>query len=145
MADILVAALDWKRAAEFYRLAYSVSLWGKDETIRQLAKCRRHSRDTVDDSEVYSASAERRYREPPSVAAPDLPYVWADPGRRHGCAKYLRRASEAATAINDTAMSAWARRKAQKSWSAATRFEVLIDEILSQAYLLSRPRRWSSP
>jgi hypothetical protein len=48
----------------------------------------------------------------PSVDALGLPYIWADLGRRFHRSVYFSRAGEAAEAIKDEALAAWAKRKA---------------------------------
>jgi AAA ATPase domain len=112
-ADVLFAAFNWALARDFYELAYSSALWDKNEIGRRLAQCRRRSQEAIkDDSEVYSVAAGRRLDERPSVDALDLPYVWADLGRLHFCSRYFARADEAAEAVNDHALAAWAKIKA---------------------------------
>ena len=64
-----------------------------------------------DESEIYSACRGRNLVEEPSVDALDLPYIWADLGRRFRMGTYFVRADNAAEAINDHALAAWSRRK----------------------------------
>lgn len=111
-ADVLFAACNWSRAADFYQVAHSGALWERDEIARRLAQCRSHSRAAIaDDGEVYSARPRQSLDEKPSVDTPDLPYVWAELGRRFCRSTYFVRAGEAAKAISDPALAAWARRK----------------------------------
>ena len=114
-ADILAAAFDWARAQEFYELAYAGALWERNEIGKLLAQCRLHSRESIkDESEIYSACRGRNLVEEPSVDALDLPYIWADLGRRFRMGTYFVRADNAAEAINDHALAAWSRRKAME-------------------------------
>jgi hypothetical protein len=48
----------------------------------------------------------------PNVDTLDLPYVWADLGRQFRCSSYFVRATKAAEAINDHALTVWAKCKA---------------------------------
>lgn len=113
--DVLFAACSWALAHEFYMLAYASALWDKDEIGRRLLQCRRRSRHIIaDDREVYSGVRVHRLDETPNVDALDLPYIWADLGRLHCTARYFKYASEAAVAVNDTALADWARRKAEE-------------------------------
>jgi AAA ATPase domain len=112
-ADILFAAFNWTLARDFYELVYSSAPLEKNEIGRQLMQCRRHSQEAIrNDSEVYSASAGICLDEKPSVDTVDLPYAWADLGRVNPCGRYFAHAAEAAEAINDRALAAWAKRKA---------------------------------
>jgi AAA ATPase domain len=113
-ADALFAACNWSSAVDFYELAHSKALWDKDEIARQLAQCRRHSRAKITDGEVISDRPEQNLNETPRVDTRDLPYVWADLGRRFRRSIYFVRASEAAETINDRALAVWARRKAEE-------------------------------
>jgi hypothetical protein len=113
--DIAFAAFNWALARDFYELAYSVApSWQMEEIGRRLGRCHRRTQKKTlpDDSDVYVASAGKNLDEVPTVDALDLPDVWAELGRRDSCARYFERASEAAQAINDDALAAWARRKA---------------------------------
>jgi hypothetical protein len=112
-ADVLFAAFNWPLARKFYELAHASAGWERDEIDRRLAQCRRHDQDTIrDDNEVYAAFQPQNLDETPSVDPLDLPYVWADLGRRFRCSRYFMGASGAASAINDHALAAWAKRKA---------------------------------
>lgn len=115
-ADVLYGAFNWALARDFYQLAYSSALWDRAEISKRLAQCQRHSRDAVQgDSEVYAASQRPSLDEKPNVELLDLPYVWADLGLRYPRSIYFSRASDAAEAVNDHALAAWARRKALQS------------------------------
>jgi hypothetical protein len=48
------------------------------------------------------------------VDALNLPYIWADLGRRFRMGSYFARADNAAEAINDHALAAWSKRKAME-------------------------------
>ena len=113
-ADVLFAACKWPLAADFYKLADSGSLWEKNEIARQLARCRRHNQATIKDDQIYSACPEQNLDEKPSVDTLELPYVWAELGRRLCQSKYFVRASKAAKAISDPAFAAWAERKTEE-------------------------------
>ena len=114
-ADILAAAFDWGRAREFYELAYSGALWERNEIGKLLARCRLHSRESIkDESEIYSACHKWNLAEEPSVNAFNLPYIWIHLGRRFRQGTYFARAGNAAEAINDRALAAWAKRKAME-------------------------------
>lgn len=111
--DVLAGAFNWALAADFYELALSIAGHESPEIAQQLSLCRRHSRGVIaTDGEVYSAYEAKRLLERPSVTARDLPYVWAELGRRFARRAYFLRAGEAAGAINDDALAAWAKRKA---------------------------------
>jgi hypothetical protein len=112
-ADILYAAFEWALARDFYEVAYSGALWERNEIGKLLRQCRLHSHESIkNDSEIYSASSERRLDEEPSVDALDLPHIWIDLGRRFHSAAYFARAGDAAEAIKDHALAVWAKRKA---------------------------------
>lgn len=113
--DVLYAACEWSLAREFYELALSDALWEKDEISRQLVQCRRRSRSAItDDSTANAEPWTQRLEQKPSVSATDLPYVWAELGRRYGSSKYFEQAGEAAAAINDFAFADWAKKKASE-------------------------------
>ena len=112
-ADILFTEFNWALAADFYEFARSHASYDQNEIDRRLVECRRHSREAIqDDSEVYSACPLRSLVDRPSVDALDLPYVWAELGRRFYRSTYFARAGEAAEAVKDQALAAWAKRKA---------------------------------
>jgi hypothetical protein len=111
-ADVLFTACNWTLATDFYRLAHSGTLWERDEIARRLAQCWRHSQAEITDDKIYSARREQNLDEKPNVAGLDLPYVWADLGRRFRYSRYFVRVSEAAEAINDRALATWAKHKA---------------------------------
>lgn len=112
-ADVLFAARNWPLAVDFYELALAGALWEKSEIARQLAECRNHSLAIITDDEVYLARRKPNLDARPSVDTLDLPYVWAELGRHFSRSVYFVRASEAAEAINDPALAAWAKRKAE--------------------------------
>jgi hypothetical protein len=111
--DVLSADFNWRLARDFYELAFSVAASRQRREIEdRLAECRRHSqRAILDDRNVYAACAERNLDEQPSANLLDLPYLWAELGRVRDCKEYFARAAEAAEAINDRALAAWARHK----------------------------------
>jgi hypothetical protein len=112
--DVIFDARNWRLAHDFYQLALSGPLCESSEIAQRLSQCRRHSQAAVtDDGEVYSAQPPQNLEQKPNVDALDLPYAWADLGRRFRSSTYFLRASEAAEAINDTALAAWAQRKAK--------------------------------
>lgn len=112
-ADVLFAAFKWTLARDFYELAYSDALWDKNEIGRRLIECSRRGRKTIlDDAEVDVAFAAQRLEEKPRVSAIELPYIWADLGRLHHSSRYFEHASVTASAVNDTALANWAKRKA---------------------------------
>jgi AAA domain len=114
-ADILFAAFDWTRAREFYELAHSSALWERNEIGGMLAQCGLRSRESIkNDSEIYLDRHKRNLIERPSVDALDLPYIWADLGRRFQLEMYFVCAESAARAINDRGLAVWAKRKAME-------------------------------
>ena len=115
IADVLFAAFRWSLAAKFYELARSGAFWDKSEIERLLAQCRLHGKTTIhDDDSVYSMWRGRSLEEKPDIDALNLPYAWAELARVCHSRGYFLRASEAAAAINDTALCAWARHKADE-------------------------------
>ncbi len=115
-ADVLFAVCNWTLAAEFYELARLGSLWERDEIGRRLAECRRHAQALIADGSVtHLACRSQNLDLRPSVDMRDLPYVWAELGRRFRCGAYFARASKAAEVINDPALAAWAKSEAEQS------------------------------
>lgn len=122
-ADVLYDACKWELARQFYELAYSGALWDQNEISQRLTQCRRRSQNTItDDREVYSHGTAEHLDETPSVTALNLPHIWADLGQRHRSSRYFLLASEAAKAINDLALAAWAERKAAEIGKASEVF-----------------------
>jgi hypothetical protein len=112
-ADILFAEFNWGLAADFYELARSQLSHDQSEIDRRLAECRRRDQGAIaEDYEVYSCRPSLSLVNRPSVDALDLPYVWADLGRRFDRGVYFVRAAEAAERIRDQALAAWAKHKA---------------------------------
>jgi hypothetical protein len=115
-ADVLFAVCNWTLAAEFYELARLGSLWERDEIGRRLAECLRHADTTIaNDSVTHLGCRAQNIDLRPSVDMHDLPYVWAELGRRFHCGTYFARASKAAEVINDPALAAWAKSEAEQS------------------------------
>jgi hypothetical protein len=113
--DVLFDARDWCLANDFYQLALSGTLGERSEIAQRLSESRLHSQAAVmEDGEVYSAHPQQNLEQKPSVDALDLPYVWAALGRRFHSSNYFLRAGEAAEAIHDAALAAWAQRKAKE-------------------------------
>lgn len=117
-ADVLFAVCNWALAADFYALARAGSFWERDEIARRLTECRRHAQTMIADGAVsHLASRAQNLDMNPNVDTRDLPYVWAELGRRFHCGTYYARASKAAEVINDLALAAWAKREAEQSWA----------------------------
>jgi hypothetical protein len=125
--EILFAHHNWPAARDFYELACSIAPLqrAKDMDLR-LAQCRRRSRTSItDEREIHADFTRIDLDEHPQIDALDLPYVWAKLGRDYSCGEYFARAAEAAAAINDSAMAAWARRKVMETrMTAANAFGV---------------------
>jgi CheY-like chemotaxis protein len=112
--EVLFAHHNWPAARDFYELACSLAPLqrAKDMGLR-LAQCRRRSQSAItDEGEVYADFTRMDLDKRPQIDALDLPYVWAELGRSYSCGEYFARAAEAAEAVNDSALAAWARRKA---------------------------------
>jgi AAA ATPase domain len=113
--NVLFDAGDWRLARNFYQLALSSNLWERSEIAQRLSQCRRHSQAAItEDGEVYSAHPQQDLEQKPSVDSLDLPYIWAELGRRFRSSNYFLRASKAAQTIQDAALAAWATRKAHE-------------------------------
>jgi hypothetical protein len=110
--DALSGEFNWSLAQEFYALACSASSH-RENIGGQLDQCRRHCRAIIEnDQEIYAEAAKHDIERTPSVDALDLPYVWAELGRRQTSKIYFKRAAEAAEAVNDQGFAIWANRKA---------------------------------
>jgi hypothetical protein len=112
--EVLFAHHNWAAARDFYELACSLAPLqrAKDMDLR-LAQCRRRSQSSItDEREVYDDFTRMDLAKCPQIDALDLPYIWAELGRSYSCSEYFARAADAAEAVNDSALAAWARRKA---------------------------------
>jgi hypothetical protein len=111
--DALSGEFNWSLAQEFYALASSAASSHRENIGGQLDQCRRHCRAIIEnDQEIYAEAAKHDIERSPSVDSLDLPYVWAELGRRQASKIYFKRAAEAAKAINDQCLVIWAKRKA---------------------------------
>ena len=110
--DAMARHYNWPFATEFYALALTLAnSWQRDEIAARLADCQH--RCAAGPREISAEAAELRLDEEPAVNALRLPEVWLRLGHRFGSAAYFIRTAEAAEAINDHALAAWAKKLAQ--------------------------------
>jgi hypothetical protein len=109
---ILAGNYNWSLAQKFYECACFSQSSPREDIEQRLDQCRRHSRAIIEnDQEIYAEAAKHDIDRSPSVNALNLPYIWAELGRRECSKRYFERAAEAAEAINDQGFAIWAKRK----------------------------------
>ncbi len=132
--DILFEAFDWRAALKFYEFSGTLDPSRRTNQFDfRLAECRRRSRKTLkNNDEIEAALAQTSLDTNPRVTALGLPNVWAELGRAHRCGRYFVRAAQAAEAINDGAMVAWAMRKAREMDAVWKSSSEPIDEAIGK-------------
>jgi hypothetical protein len=111
--NVLMQHFHWSLARDFLALARDTAEpWQRPETAERLRRCEnRLSGAVIDEATILAA---KDPDESPAVDALQLPAVWARLGLLYGSAPCFRRAAEAAEAIEDRALAAWARKKASQ-------------------------------
>ena len=108
--NVLMQHFRWFLARDFLALARDTAEpWQGPETAERLRRCEsRLPGAVIDEASILAA---KDPDESPAVDALQLPAVWARLGLLYSSAPCFRRAAEAAEAIEDRALAAWARKK----------------------------------
>lgn len=110
-ATVLAGRYSWRLAAGFYELARRLAEpRQQDDFAHRLADCRRRysKRPAGTPTAIGTLDIEAH----PAVDALRLPDVWRQLALRYDAPDYFRRAADAADAIHDQALAAWARQHA---------------------------------
>ncbi len=111
-ANVLMQHFRWSVARDFLALARDAAEpWQRPEATDRLRRCEsRLSGAAINEAAILAG---KDLDETPAVGALQLPAAWARLGLLYGSASCFRRAAEAAEAIEDQALAAWAREKAR--------------------------------